>query len=183
MNDHHLILGTLEDFLTGREIPDTHDERYRQKIAQFLVTSKGYAKNDIRSNIPLTITIPGKKAIIQLDFIITLTDYTAMIIKYGPGSIITRHRPSLAASRILTPYQIPVIVVTNGEDADVIDGITGTVTGSGFNAIPDRKSLSGQITSEKKTYVTESQAEGESRILFAFEVDGSCPCDSSICRI
>jgi hypothetical protein len=48
MNDHHLILGQLVDFITGRIIADTHDERYRQKIARLLVETKGYRKADIR---------------------------------------------------------------------------------------------------------------------------------------
>lgn len=39
-NLHHLVLGQLKDFLTQTELTDTHDERYRQKIAKHLA-SKG----------------------------------------------------------------------------------------------------------------------------------------------
>ena len=42
MNGHHLILGKLSDYLTGDTLDDTHDERYRQKIARLLVDRKGY---------------------------------------------------------------------------------------------------------------------------------------------
>jgi hypothetical protein len=31
------------------------------------------------------------------------------------------------------------------------------------------------------TSIAEERAEKESRILMAFEVDGSCPCDDSVC--
>jgi hypothetical protein len=41
MGTHHLILGKTTDFLTGQSLADTHDERVRQKIAQFLVNQKG----------------------------------------------------------------------------------------------------------------------------------------------
>ena len=44
MAGHHLILGEITDFITGKTIEDTHDERYRQKIAKFLVNEKGYDK-------------------------------------------------------------------------------------------------------------------------------------------
>ncbi|MCK7466807.1 MAG: hypothetical protein MZU91_00755 [Desulfosudis oleivorans] len=42
MAGHHLILGKLTDFLTGEILDDTLDERYRQKIARWLVEQKGY---------------------------------------------------------------------------------------------------------------------------------------------
>ena len=42
MDGHHLILGELDDLITGESIKDTHDERYRQRIARLLVDEKGY---------------------------------------------------------------------------------------------------------------------------------------------
>jgi len=44
---HHLILGELVDYITGETIEDTHDERYRQKLAHLLVEHKGYFKKEI----------------------------------------------------------------------------------------------------------------------------------------
>jgi hypothetical protein len=76
-----------------------------------------------------------------LDFTVTVDDRTAMVIKYGPGSLVTRYRPALAISRLVAPYQIPVVVVTNGESADILDGETGKLVASGFDRIPDREKL------------------------------------------
>jgi len=39
MTGHHLILGELDDLITGERVKDTHDERYRQKIARLLIDS------------------------------------------------------------------------------------------------------------------------------------------------
>jgi len=44
MWDSKRILGKTLDFITGREITDTDDERYRQKLARILVEKKGYDK-------------------------------------------------------------------------------------------------------------------------------------------
>ncbi|MCP4369667.1 MAG: type I restriction enzyme HsdR N-terminal domain-containing protein, partial [Deltaproteobacteria bacterium] len=52
---HHLILGKLVDFITGETIQDTHDERYRQKLARLLVEKKGYTKNDIKPRFELSV--------------------------------------------------------------------------------------------------------------------------------
>lgn len=182
MNDHHLILGTLADFLSGMEITDTLDERYRQAIARLLVEDKHYAKDEIVKDYPLTVSASGKKARIKIDYLVRIDGRAMMLIKYGPGSIITRHRSALAASRLIGPCQIPWVVVTNGEDADILSGRTGELIDQGFENIPSRSMLAG-IFEDPPEPVGEKRALLESRILYAFEVDGSCPCDTDICRI
>ena len=77
-----------------------------------------------------------KRAVIKIDFLINLSGKVFMIIKFGPGSIVTRRRPLLAASRILTSYQIPIAVVTNGEDAEILEGDTGRIISRGLDTIP-----------------------------------------------
>jgi hypothetical protein len=106
-----------------------------------------------------------------------------MIIKYGPGSLITRHRPALAASRLVAPYQIPIVVVTNGEDADVIDGLTGKIIARGLELIPAKSELLQIVKKIGFDRISVKQAEMESRILYAFEIDDSCPCDDTVCRL
>ena len=183
MNGHHLILGELVDYVSGETIKDTHDERYRQKIAHFLVEEKGYLKKEITSRFDLLIKADENRAVIKVDFLVTLKNKICMLIKYGPGSLVTRHRPSLAASRLVAPYQIPMVVVTNGEDADILDGRNGDVIGSGFEAIPKKSGLSKKTAQNQFDEITPKRADQESRIMYAFEVDGSCPCDDTICKV
>ena len=68
MDGHHLILGELDDLITGETIKDTHDERYRQKIAHLLVDRKGYLKNNIRPRKTLLAQAGDNRAIIRIDF-------------------------------------------------------------------------------------------------------------------
>ncbi len=183
MTGHHLILGKITDFITGETLDETHDEQYRQKIARQLVNQKGYQKKEIKPRLALTVRADNKKAVIPVDFLITLSDKVGMIIKFGPGSLVTRHRCVLAASRIIAPYQIPVAVVTNGEDADILNGKTGKLISNGMKNIPSKKELMEYIKTWNYEPLPENRAEMESRILYAYEVDGSCPCDDTICRI
>ncbi len=106
-----------------------------------------------------------------------------MIIKFGPGSIVTRRRPLLAASRILVPYQIPVAVVTNGEDAEVLDGASGRIISRGLEAIPSKGQLMKISFTGLFSRIPAKRAEMESRILYCYEVDGSCPCDENVCKL
>ena len=183
MSGHHLILGKCSDFLTGEILPDTLDERYRQQIARLLVEEKGYRKSEISPRISLRVKAGQKCAQIQIDFAVTLLDTTLMIIRFGPGSLTTRHRPTLAASRLLAPYQIPVAVVTNGQDADILDGLSGKRIGSGLKGIPTRAELLDLMKTLEPVPVSSQRAEIESRLLYAYDVDGSCPCDDTICRL
>jgi hypothetical protein len=183
MNGHHLILGTLDDFITGEPLNDTLDERYRQKLARILVEQKGYLKSEITPRRDLFIRAGGKCAIIKVDYCVTLNQRICMVLKYGPGSIVTRRRPSIAASRLVAPYQVPVVVVTNGETAEILDGGSGKVAATGLEAIPSKSMLLKQTANNAFVAISGERAEMEARILFAFEVDGSCPCDDTVCRL
>ncbi len=183
MGGHHLILGELGDFISGEMLTDTHDERYRQKIARFLVVEKGYSKADIHPRNLMMVAAGNRKGRLMLDFAVTVDERTAMVIKYGPGSLVTRYRPTLAISRLMVPYQIPVVVVTNGESADILDGETGKLIGSGFDRVPDRKNLLQRLKRAKFSPISSKRAEMEARIVYAFEIDGGCPCDDTACRI
>ncbi len=183
MNGHQLILGKLDDLITGDSIDDTHDERYRQKIAGLLINRKGYLRHDIEPRRKLMVRAGEKRAIIKIDFVIRLENHMSMIINYAPGSLVTRHRPLVAASRILAPYQIPVAVVTNGEDADILDGPSAEISARGLESIPSKTDLSAIVSNCDFRPVPAPRAEMESRILYCFEVDDSCPCDTDICRI
>ena len=106
-----------------------------------------------------------------------------MVIKYGPGSIVTRRRSVLAASRLMAPYQIPIAVATNGEDAEILEGFTGKVISRGLETIPSKQELIERVRKDHFTAILADRAELESRILYCYEVDGSCPCDEDICKL
>lgn len=184
MSGHHLVLGKIEDFLSGQEIEDNHDERYRQKIARLLVEDKGFAKEEIASRVKIELrSASGRRGNIWLDFKITIKDRITMIIKYGPGSIITRETPAIAISRLIAPYQIPIVVVTNGEDALIIDGKSGSTLSSGLGSIPDRLSLEKNYSSYYFQEIGQKAMEMARRLVYAYEIDGACPCDENICRL
>jgi len=183
MAGHHLILGERDDFITGETIKDTYDERYRQKIARLLVNRKGYLKSEIEPRRKLVAKAGDCKAIVKIDFVIQLSGKVCMLIKFGPGSIVTRRRSVLAASRILTSYQIPIAVVTNGEDAEILEGASGNVLSQGLLTIPSRADLQRIAGKHHFESIAKNRAEIESRIFYCFEVDGSCPCDEDICKL
>ncbi len=176
-------MGELEDFITGKPVADTHDERYRQKIAQLLIAEKGYLKADLEPRRKLMVQAGENRAVIKIDFLIKMAARVCMIVRYGPGSIVTRRRPALAASRLLTGYQIPLAVVTNGRNAEVLDGASGQVVSTGLETIPSRQQLVEIAASADFAAIAAKRAEMESRLIYCYEVDGACPCDEDVCKL
>lgn len=182
-NPHHLVLGKLTDYLSGKVLSDTHDERYRQKIAKLLVQKAGFLKQDIASNIPMTVTAGSHKAILKIDFIVTVKNKNIMLIKYAPGSLVTRRLPTLALSRVAVNYQIPYVVITNGQSAEIIDGDSGKVIFQGLEHLPDKESIEKNMGRFSFKAIDAHVFEQASRIAYACEIDGACPCDTDICVI
>lgn len=183
MSDHHLILGTLTDYISGNTLDDTLDERHRQLIGRLLVEQKGYRKTQITPRHKLKFRIPGKCARLLITYIVKIENRIAMLIQYGPGSLVTRHRPALAMARLAAEYQIPRVVVTNGEQADTLDGSNGDLLNRGLENIPNCDELVRLVQQHLWNAISRERAEMESRILMAFEVDDRCPCDDSTCKI
>lgn len=136
---HHFIYGTLYDYSTGEPLIDTDDERYRQKLARLLVEEKGYAKEELLARQKIETLFAKSFVVSTIDLVVSISGQRFMVIRYGPGSLVTRERPALAAARVLDrDWVIPFTVVTNGEDAELLDSRTGEVLASGLEAIPTR---------------------------------------------
>ena len=181
MSTEHLILGETKDFITGKTITDTHDERARQKIARFLVEKKGYEKGDIEIQRKIPLLVDGKKAFAKLDFVVKVEGKVFAVIKFGPGSMVTRQRPTLAAARLVEDYEVPLAVITNGQDAEIMETKSGKVIGRGLESIwskTETQDRVGRMTFEK---IEEHRLEKEQRILYVFEVLADKECDDFVC--
>lgn len=126
--------------------------------------------------------VEDKKVLSMVDFVVTVDDTVFMAIRYGPGSIVTRERPALAAARILAQYQVPCTVVTNGEDAEILDTATGEVVGTGLASIPDITAARRQISKIKLRHLSPKQSDTEKRVLSAYDwLEHSLECDDDWC--
>ena len=170
---HHIVYGMCTDYISGKSVVDTDDERYRRKLARFMVEEKGYSKSDLESLSTIETLFSGQFVVSRIDLVVSLNKKRFMIIRYGPGSLVTRERPAIAAARVLDPtHQIPLAVVTNGEDAEVLDTFTGKAVGMGLEAIPDKdKALELVKTLDFLPFPEGKKREREMRILNTFDVE------------
>jgi len=129
----------LTDFVTGKEVPNIGAEENRQQIERFLVKEKGYDTDDIEVDAELQFNIGDQVIHSHVDLTVRIDDKRFMVLRCVPGSLGTRHRETLASARLLDTYQIPLSVVTDGKDADVLDTVTGELIGHGTEAIPSKE--------------------------------------------
>jgi hypothetical protein len=176
MSAHHLVYGTCKDFLTGEELEDTDDERCRQDIARLLVEKLGYEKEAITPRRVVTTSFAQRRTESRIDFAIRCEGRIFMIIRYAPGSLVTRERAAIAAARVLLrDHRVPLVVVTNGPDAELIDSLDGRILGNGLAAIPSKDKALQMIHSLNFAPLTdEGKRQRELRLLNAFDFEECC---------
>jgi len=173
---HHLIYGTLKDYLTDEELVDTDDERIRQEISRLMVEEKGYAKEQLQPRLKVETLFSRCFVTSTIELTVSIQQKQCLIIRYGPGSLVSRERAAIAAARVLNrSYCIPLAVVTNGRDAELLGTRTGKILGYGLHSIPDCETL--QQMSAQLVFHPSPEAkrrEQELRILNAFDVERCC---------
>lgn len=175
-SSHHLIYGQLDDYLTGEKLVDTDDERIRQQLAQMMVEEKGYDKEELEPRCFIETLFNRHFVRSTIDLCVRIVDRRFMIIRYGPGSLVSRERSAIAAARVLdNMYRIPLSVVTNGQDAELIDTNSGAILGRGLYAIPDRSRAEELLPGLAFLPPLENdKRERELRVLNAFDLERCC---------
>jgi hypothetical protein len=177
---HHMIYGYCIDYITGETLVDTDDERYRQELARAIVEEKGWAKEDVEMRLNIDTLFNKQFVASKITLTLSLNGKRCLVIRYAPGSLVTRERSAVAAARVLdATCQIPLAVVTNGRDAELLDTYSGAVLGKGLDAIPTKEEVRQMVAGLCFAPYDEAKRERELRVLNAFDVEICCagaPC-------
>jgi hypothetical protein len=173
---HHFVYGSLRDYLTGALLPDTDDERFRQQLARLLVEEKGFAKAELEPRLAIETLFNSVFVRSVIDLTVSLNGQRLLILRYGPGSLVTREKPALAAARLLdAACRIPLAVVTNGLDAELLETASGKVLAVGMAAVPDRARLAELVAQHPpRSPLTGAERERNLRVLNAFDLEVCC---------
>ena len=131
----------INDFVTGREIPEVGAEGNRQSIERMLILDMGFDRKDIEVDALLEFEIAGERYASTVDLVVSADGgvHRCMVFKCVPGSFGSCEKEIVAAARILdNRYQIPRAIVSDGKDAVVLDTNTGKTIGEGLMAIPNK---------------------------------------------
>ena len=144
-----------------------------ERLAHFLEEEKGYKAADIERRLSIVTRFNDEEVISKITLLIRIDGKATMMLRYAPGSVVTRERSAIAAARILNPdYQIPLVVVTNGKEAVLLDTYKGRRLAESLAELPTMKALQEMSTDLRyEPFDTPKRIDRERRILNAFDVD------------
>ena len=141
----------------------------RKTVGYLLLEKKGYHRDEVRKNVVFEVVLGKETVCSSVDFLVTIDGKKAMVVKCSSGSLSSRERQAVAAARLLDSPPVPIAVVADPVNAEVLDTATGTVLGEGFGAIPVREQLVALLSEKTQTPLTPGRIEKEKRILLAFD--------------
>lgn len=169
----------LTDYLSGAEIPFTNRDNIRQKILRFLVEERGYLKSDMEPDREIRFEADGENFLSPVDIGIAIGGRTLMVWKCASGSLVSRERQIVATARLLEDYVVPLSVVTNGRDLEVLDPCSEKIIGCGFNAVPSRRDLLKYVEGLQMRKMKSAKIIYEQRILSTYD-SIACPSSCSV---
>jgi len=171
--DQDSLFVKIPCFLTGKLVLDTDRERIRQKLAKFLVHEKGYRIDDFQIDREISLEANNEKIISYVDLVVRIRDRSLMVLRGGPGSVITREAGTVAAARLLEKdYIVPWAVQANLFDASFIDVKRKKALGYGWDAIPSRAELIKMTSNWPPPRLPENRIPLERQILYSYDTHG-----------
>ena len=161
----------IVDYVTGTAVPNVGAEENRQALERILVEEKGFSREEIEVGRELSLTIAGEPYCSQIDLVVSIEGQPVMAVKCAPGSLSSREREILAASRLSDPGPIPISVVSDGKTALVLETGSGRILGEGMGALPDRSAVERLLPKVACRPLSEPQKEREKLIFRTYDVE------------
>jgi len=165
MSDNGKNYEMLVDYITGKTVPNIGVEEIRQRVEQYLVEVKGYRKEDICVDADIESDIDGSCYASQLDLVVAVENRNFMVIKCAAGSLESREREVISASRIFALSLVPFAVVSDSKTAVIYDSATGKKIGEGLNNILPRAEAINFFSTHQPAQIPEKRLKKE-RIIF-----------------
>ncbi len=142
-----------------------------ERLARMLIAEKGFAASDLELRLTIDTTF-NETVTSKITLVATVSGKRTLVLRYAPGSITTRERSAVAAARLLDDdYQIPLVVITNGVDAVMLDTYKGKKLAQSLAELPSRQELEQKDDLVYDPFLDAKKREREMRILNAFDVD------------
>jgi hypothetical protein len=160
---------------------DEFDEMMQLKgvkkiVLEKLLSEKFYEPEEIDMDPNFKLKLAEREATVSIDFVINLSVINFAVIKCANSGLESWERYITAFARAVKDYQIPYAMITDGDEARIIDIIAGSSTGETFQDFFDRQKSLEMIKNFQKIPCPDYRLEKEKRIIYAFE---SIKCPSS----
>jgi hypothetical protein len=141
----------------------------KQKVWEFLIKERQFKSEEIDIDPQFKLVLSDCEVTISVDFAVNLPSTSIMLIQCRSTAIESWERYVTSLARVIKNYQIPYAVVTDGENARIIDVHTGRLIGESLGELFNRQESLNKMKDFKKIPYPVNRLEREKRIVYAFE--------------
>ncbi len=176
--------GTIRDYLTGEDVPETTYEEVRQALARMLVQEHGYPKDRLASKVGVYVTVDNEPYCRVADLVLYNAEREPLLVMlFCSGDPGTYDRETVAAARLIEGGPAPLAIATDTRDAVLLDVRSGNILARGMDAIPHYRDLE-TLTKDRVTVPLEGKRrQAEERILYAYSEFLTSCCEGTCCPI
>lgn len=164
------------DLVTGRELP-YHDDEYIRQATEARLLELEYARDDIVVEARVQVTVGGEALWVRADLLLLTGGEPALVMRCTRGSMVTREHETLACARLLHDPIVPLAVVTNGDDAELLTTRDGKVIATGLAGIPGPKELAELHARTEPHHASPDELDKAARVYTAYafiQCPGQC---------
>jgi hypothetical protein len=141
----------------------------KQKVFEFLIKEKQFKTEEIETDTEFRITLSDSEITVHTDFVVNLSSASFILILCRPTAIESWERYIISFAKVVKDYQIPYAMVTDGENALIIDVLAGKLIGKSLSELFNRGEALNKMKDFKKIPCPANRLEKEKRIVYAFE--------------
>jgi type I restriction enzyme M protein len=168
MEEEEVSRGYIKDYVTGKPLPDTPEERVRQKIEHLLVDELGYERFEIDVEKEIEVSIGRRKFSPRADLIVRVSVSPIMVIETkAPEEDITIYRDQAKSYAKVHKPPVPIVVLTNCTDTEVWSVPDDKLIAQSISGILPRDKAS-ELLSKGFRSLTTTEVEAALRTLVTF---------------
>lgn len=141
----------------------------KQIVYETLIEEKGFHPEEVLIDPQFILRLSTAEATASIDFMLILEGINFMVIRCVSSGIESWERSVIAFARAITDYQIPYAVITDGEQAKVIDVINNVFVQKSIQELITRQEALSLKKDFQKIPFPDKKREKETRIIYAFE--------------
>lgn len=163
------------DLITGLPLPQREDEPVRQ-AAEALLLELGHAKDDVTVEAQGQVNWEGGCLAVRADLLVSWRGRPALLMRCVRGSLVSREREAVAAARLLAQPWVPLALVYNGQQAELLEVTSGKVIASGDagGVVPGPAELARRLGEMEPHAPTPKETAQAARVYSAYSFI-SCP--------
>ncbi len=167
------------DLVTGRLTPYHDDEYIRQAAEKLLLEKLGWQRERIGVEYRRTLTVCCEPFDVRADLVLMAEGVPALVMRTTRGSLVSREKETIATARMIHDPIVPLSLVFNGDDAELLDSKTGGVIATGLDTVPSPERLEELLAGIPSHHATQDEIEKAAKVYSAFAFI-QCP---GVCRV